>query len=443
MGSSIVTSRAWRLLFWLAIAGIPPGVVPPLVAGAEQAAFGLAGGCLEVGVADPEHADRAFQAGGRLDLGTVLRPWLHVALGVSHWSADVDRGELGDTANGTISDLAFRTDLRWESPRVLGLHPYLLGGLAAHSVSADLPEDSSTEQALTGLNWGLDTGVGLLTGARGFRIGLELRRRLVNDVDGWAMTAGAGWFFPVTRSARVSRVAASRTPPAVAPVTGSTAVDIRPTAASRERDELMKVKELMTKLLQASRAQRAEIDSLRRVVQAITAVAPTGVASVTPGAPDARAPVRSEPQPPQDELRRALGRAVDQTGRPSALRESGDGLLLVLPGALLFGTASAELQIESREVLRRVALVLHRFPEVTVDVEGHADSRGNADANQRLSRERAVSVARELASLGVAESRLAAVGKGSSEPLGDNATAAGRALNRRVELRLRLSSPVR
>ncbi len=69
-----------------------------------------------------------------------------------------------------------------------------------------------------------------------------------------------------------------------------------------------------------------------------------------------------------------------------------------------------------------------------VVIEGHTDSVGSEETNQRLSKERAEAVRDYLISQGVSAEQLSAVGKGESEPIATNDTPEGRANNRRVEL---------
>ncbi len=106
---------------------------------------------------------------------------------------------------------------------------------------------------------------------------------------------------------------------------------------------------------------------------------------------------------------------------------------LVLEG-VNFKTGSAELTPESNALLDRVARSLLANPEVTVEVRGHTDSVGAAEANRSLSQRRAVSVRDYLVAQGVTPQRLTAVGYGEDRPIADNASAEGRARNRRVEL---------
>jgi outer membrane protein OmpA-like peptidoglycan-associated protein len=72
----------------------------------------------------------------------------------------------------------------------------------------------------------------------------------------------------------------------------------------------------------------------------------------------------------------------------------------------------------------------------TLRVEGHTDITGGDGINESLSRRRAEAVRAALIQRGVAPSRIIAAGYGSAQPLGDNATEDGRAMNRRIEIRI-------
>ena len=83
------------------------------------------------------------------------------------------------------------------------------------------------------------------------------------------------------------------------------------------------------------------------------------------------------------------------------------------------------------------------YPSVTTTVEGHTDSVGNDAYNQGLSERRANSVRQALIDEGVEASRVNAAGYGESNPIADNATADGRAMNRRVEAEVETQVEVR
>lgn len=101
-----------------------------------------------------------------------------------------------------------------------------------------------------------------------------------------------------------------------------------------------------------------------------------------------------------------------------------------------FRLDSDRLTGSAREALAESAEVLAQNPGVRVEIGGHTDAQGGAAYNRRLSRDRAESVRAFLVDRGIAAERLQAVGYGEAEPVATNATAEGRAANRRVELRI-------
>jgi outer membrane protein OmpA-like peptidoglycan-associated protein len=106
-------------------------------------------------------------------------------------------------------------------------------------------------------------------------------------------------------------------------------------------------------------------------------------------------------------------------------------------GAIEFKSGSSRLSWTTRQVLNEVGELLQKHAALQVTVIGHTDDRGPRLRNLQLSLSRAVAVRAYLIKRGVAEERLEAMGKGPEEPLEDNATAAGRAKNRRIELKVR------
>ena len=99
-----------------------------------------------------------------------------------------------------------------------------------------------------------------------------------------------------------------------------------------------------------------------------------------------------------------------------------------------FESGSDTLTEGSRTVLSGVAETLRQFPVIDIAIEAHTDNQGAADGNLELSRRRALAVARYLASEGVEPARLRPRAFGESRPVASNATAEGRAANRRVEI---------
>jgi outer membrane protein OmpA-like peptidoglycan-associated protein len=109
------------------------------------------------------------------------------------------------------------------------------------------------------------------------------------------------------------------------------------------------------------------------------------------------------------------------------------GLVLTL-GDVLFTTGKADLKSGATGNLNRLAAFLDKYPDRNVAIQGYTDSVGSEDYNQALSERRAESVKAYLTAQGIGATRLVASGKGRSEPVADNDSAAGRQQNRRVEV---------
>ena len=119
---------------------------------------------------------------------------------------------------------------------------------------------------------------------------------------------------------------------------------------------------------------------------------------------------------------------VDATGCPL-------GDVLRLPG-LQFAKGSSTLNRRARAVLDRAANTLIKYPALRIEVAGYTDSRGDAKRNRELSQQRAEAVRRYLKEIGIDRGRLSARGYGEVDPIASNDSAAGRAINRRVILKL-------
>jgi outer membrane protein OmpA-like peptidoglycan-associated protein len=135
-----------------------------------------------------------------------------------------------------------------------------------------------------------------------------------------------------------------------------------------------------------------------------------------------------------DQQEAELRRQLEGTG--VGITRVGDEIVLNMPGNITFETNSADLKPQFFSVLDSVALVAQEFDQTVVEVTGHTDSTGSAAYNQTLSEQRAATVATYLNNRGIDRQRILAFGRGLTQPIADNATAEGRALNRRVEIRL-------
>jgi len=135
-----------------------------------------------------------------------------------------------------------------------------------------------------------------------------------------------------------------------------------------------------------------------------------------------------------DSLDRQEAELRAQLGSGVGLVNTGSQLIVTMPQDILFATGSATLTPTLIGDLQDVARSLNSYPNTTVQVVGHTDNTGDAAYNQRLSEQRAQSVASVLISSGVAPARVQIVGRGENNPIASNQTAEGRAQNRRVEI---------
>jgi len=109
------------------------------------------------------------------------------------------------------------------------------------------------------------------------------------------------------------------------------------------------------------------------------------------------------------------------------------GLVITL-GDVLFDTNKTQLKSGSTRSLQKLADFLKQYPQRKARIEGYTDSTGGADYNQGLSDRRAKAVRTSLVDMGISNDRIATQGYGEESPVASNDNAAGRQLNRRVEI---------
>jgi outer membrane protein OmpA-like peptidoglycan-associated protein len=146
------------------------------------------------------------------------------------------------------------------------------------------------------------------------------------------------------------------------------------------------------------------------------------------------AQLSSEVQRRQAAERRAAQAAVD-LARFASVKQDVRGMVITLSGSVLFTSGRSDLLPAAQLKLNEVAAALtQQDPESKIVVEGYTDSQGTASSNQDLSDRRAQAVRDYLVSRGISGDRLTAQGFGPTRPIADNASAEGRANNRRVEI---------
>ncbi len=132
----------------------------------------------------------------------------------------------------------------------------------------------------------------------------------------------------------------------------------------------------------------------------------------------------------QEQLKAGLNEAI---GKIMAVQESARGLVLSM-GDILFDVNKFTLKREAEYPVVKLSAILSVFPKLHARVEGFTDTTGKEDLNMKLSAERARTVADFLVAQGVDAKRITHAGYGPASPVADNATAEGRARNRRVEI---------
>jgi outer membrane protein OmpA-like peptidoglycan-associated protein len=126
-------------------------------------------------------------------------------------------------------------------------------------------------------------------------------------------------------------------------------------------------------------------------------------------------------------------RLLAQLNQVLQTRDTARGLIVSMPD-VLFDFNKYTLKPEARERLAKISGIVLAYPDLKLEIEGYTDSIGSDDYNQTLSEKRAGSVRGYLVSSGVTPDHSTAVGLGKANPVADNSNAAGRKLNRRVEM---------
>lgn len=154
-------------------------------------------------------------------------------------------------------------------------------------------------------------------------------------------------------------------------------------------------------------------------------------------APAVLAPVVAAPA--DDDKDGVLNDADKCPGTPTSVVVDADGCPKMLTETVakeirvLFDTNKSVVKPAFNAEIEAVAKLMKEYPTAKVEVQGHTDSRGNAQANDKLSQDRANAVAAILTNnYGIAADRVSAKGYGASQPVADNKTVEGQTLNRRV-----------
>jgi outer membrane protein OmpA-like peptidoglycan-associated protein len=227
----------------------------------------------------------------------------------------------------------------------------------------------------------------------------ESRQRALAEADRMAAERSKAEALAVAQQARVEKQEADA---------ARQQADLARLNAQREKDEAEAAK-------QAALAQQREL------------AAETDKAKMAAAEADR---LRMQAEQDQTALRKQL---LDQFNAILQTRDTARGLIVNMSD-VLFDTAKYTLRPGAREKLAKVSGIIMSHPGLKIEVEGHTDSVGADDYNMKLSENRAASVRDYLVQQGVTPDSVTAKGFGKTLPVADNSTAAGRQMNRRVEL---------
>jgi outer membrane protein OmpA-like peptidoglycan-associated protein len=147
----------------------------------------------------------------------------------------------------------------------------------------------------------------------------------------------------------------------------------------------------------------------------------------------AKAAAESSKDQAEKDAQALRARLKDQLNLILQTRDTARGLIVNMSD-VLFDVNQATLKPGAKEKLAKVSGILLAYPSLHLTVEGHTDSTGSDEYNQKLSERRADSVLEYLVSNGISSSNIEAHGYGKTRPVATNDTAAGRQQNRRVEM---------
>lgn len=442
-------------------------IAPIPLAGQAFPGFGGIEG--RIGLVQPENASVGFGASADLDLGYIGTPSLRTIVGANYFAADVDRTGV----TGSLTAIGGRAGVRFDLLPTSAISPYLIATINGHNIDADV-SDAVLGETLSGFNVGGGVGAGITYAfdeAQRTRVTVEGRQVFINNVGHWSAELGIRL---VPRGRRAYDPVFRYRDPFFRDEAAMTAAERERVRAERERLEAERLRtererteterqRIERERTEAERA-RAEQERLarmtdeereraRREAEQLRVQADT-LAAATRREAEARAVAEREAEQLRGERAAAEAAVREAEIRAAAaeqrlysalldldrlianiteIRETERGLVVVL-GQGLFASGQSALSPRAREEVRQIATVLTQFPEQRIAVEGHTDSVGSETANQRLSEQRAESVRAALIAEGIDPGRVEMVGYGQSRPIADNATADGRAQNRRVEI---------
>jgi outer membrane protein OmpA-like peptidoglycan-associated protein len=178
-------------------------------------------------------------------------------------------------------------------------------------------------------------------------------------------------------------------------------------------------------------AEAAQAAAQQQQAAALAAQQQAQAAAAAAQAAAAQADQQRQEAIQQREAMRA--RLLAQLNQVLQTRDTARGLIVSMPD-VLFDFNKYTLKPEARERLARISGIVLAYPDLRLEIDGYTDSVGSDEYNQTLSDKRAEAVRDYIVTSGVPMNNVMARGMGKADPVADNTTAAGRQLNRRVEM---------
>jgi outer membrane protein OmpA-like peptidoglycan-associated protein len=178
---------------------------------------------------------------------------------------------------------------------------------------------------------------------------------------------------------------------------------------------------------------KAEADAREAKLQAEAAIAASKAKAEADALKAKNDAARAEAERAKQAAEQLRAQLLEQFNRILETRDSERGLVITMAD-VLFDTGKFDLRSGTRETLAKLSGIILAHPGLNLDIEGHTDSTGSDELNQRLSEQRAESARTYLISQGIEDYTIIARGFGKTMPVADNDTREGRQKNRRVEI---------
>ncbi len=232
--------------------------------------------------------------------------------------------------------------------------------------------------------------------------------------------------------------------PTVARQTVQAAEDARAISVKRQADEKVAQDQAAADAAAARSKQQAEAEAAARAQaeQQKAAADAAAAAAAAQAQQEAAARAQADQQraaadaaaaKSEQEKQELRAKLLEQFNRVLPTTDTPRGLVVNM-GDVLFDTGKADLRQGAREALAKLSGIVLNYPSLQLTIEGHTDSTGTEEFNQKLSEKRADNVRDYLVAQGLPAASVTAKGLGQSSPVADNSTAAGRQKNRRVEI---------